>query len=186
MYEITNVNKNEFTGDFIELCREHYRDASIVYGVIIILGCIFTALYISFLDNPITISWSGVYVLCMLFVFKCVVLAYQMTCGILKCKTIIDYLDFAEVHTLIPNTIILTKRLEAESLEIVNVNPESNKIMCRNTETGEFKALILDEKKTFKELFRFYQTLALAENEMAIDLQGDELSAYVRNWNPMK
>ena len=158
-----------------------------IHAAILLFGMLISFLYCIFLKNSqepnIANPLMVFYCFCMVTIAKLAIDGCRMTFAWFKCKTITDYLNFAERYLIISKTIILSKLLETESLEVVRVNPDSNEIECKNIKSGDVKMIKLDEKKTFRELFRVYETLALANDEMALSLQGDELSVYVRNRN---
>lgn len=97
----------------------------------------------------------------------------------MDCKTDLDWLNFAEGYTFIPETVTITKRLENK--EIVEVLYSSSELRCRDTKTGDEH--VIKFAKPFEEVFSFQTDNSLAKDEMIIDLSGNSLLALVGTKN---
>ena len=95
----------------------------------------------------------------------------------LDCKTDKDWLDFAEHHTWLSETITLSKKLELEHKEIIEVLLESTELRCQDVETKEIGVIVLN--KPLKEFFTIRRVTYLGYGEATIDLSGERPIMFV-------
>lgn len=198
VYKVTKVIKNPSTEDFVGLCKKHFVKETLVSIAIILVGVIF-----GWLCYSVTSRWSFDEISLLMKVVQfavalCAILSgvpaafcFVMTFGnfVMRgsvltrftCKTMEDWLAFADKYTLIPASIRLAQRLKVEEKEIVEVVLDSSELRCRNTNTDEIGIISFGEDTSFWKKFKFAEDLSLDDDEMVLDLSGKELVAFVRS-----
>ena len=184
IYKITKIIKSDMNnGEFIKMCKRSFRKTVAVCTFLIAL-CVLLwfaiGSYGSMEEAP------HILVCCaMLFTLPGFVAlmflggnmsGYGMIIEYLDCKSIKDWAIFAERNVCNPKGAILSKRLESEDKEVIEVCLNGKELRCRNIKTGNIEIFCLNE--TFKEKFTFKQNPKLADGEMILDLSGKELIAY--------
>lgn len=185
IYKVVKVIKNDISDNqFIDLCKCSFRKHIIVCTFLIVL-CIslqFATYRVWGGEEPPTIVWF----IAMLSLFPGFIALMHLAGNMagkgliierMECKSLKDWVVFAERQVCDPKGIILTKRLMSEDKEVVEVCLDSKELRCKNTKTGNVEIFCLDNP--FKEEFVFKKKSELADDEIILDLSDKELIAYL-------
>lgn len=188
---VSTIKKDLSDTEFINLCKKSlYRTVAVCTVIISIsillwLGIILN--YNNIEEAPITLSALG-YFSTVPFLIAIMILMGNLSGGgmlieYLECKSIKDWVKFAERQVWKSDGTILSKRLEVDNKEIIEVCLESKELRCLNLNTGNIE--IIELNNTFKEKVTFVEKDSLADNELQLDLSKEDIIAYV-NSNSLK
>jgi len=175
IFNVVKTYKNEHTGELKKMCKR-----SILRQTAIMAAAVAVELLLFFYLDKV---WQEADLLGWLLLVPTVLfgLCYlSMLClglpNVLLAS--VDWLDFANNHTLIPLTIKLSKWLETGDKEISDVVLKSGEIRAKD-KNGSIALYNLGKKTTFMDEFEFQKNPDLASDEMILDLRGKKPFAYV-------
>lgn len=185
IYKVEKIIKNDISNEeFIELCRKDFKKTlfiglSSMFGIIVIFILTFCVNYYNFKSLIFFLNLLSVLCCFPFMLMFSIIFGNMHGCGIIadysRCKTIADWIHFAENRTSIQKNIILSKKLAFENNDIVDVCFTSNELRCINKETSNIQ--ILQLKEPFYKEFNCLKNRQLRYGKVVLDLTKD-LTAY--------